>query len=89
MLDEILKDGYLTEGDVRKLIRQVILGINHSHEVGVIHRDIKAENIVFKDKECTEVKLIDFGLGVKGMEFASGIVGTPFYMAPELFSSKF
>lgn len=55
-----------------------MLGINHSHEVGVIHRDIKAENIVFKDKECKECKLIDFGLGVKGMEFASGIVGTPF-----------
>jgi len=72
-----------------RLFKQVCLGINHSHELGVIHRDIKAENIVFKDKECKECKVIDFGLGVKGMEMTSGIVGTPFYMAPELFTSKF
>jgi len=43
-----------------------------------MHRDIKAENIVFKDKSSTEMKLIDFGLGTKGINVASGIVGTPF-----------
>jgi len=57
--------------------------------MGVMHRDIKAENIVFKDVNNTELKVIDFGLGTKGLNIASGIVGTPFYMAPEIFTNKF
>jgi len=56
--------------------------------LGVIHRDIKAENVVFKDFNNTQLKLIDFGLGTKGINIASGIVGTPFYMAPEIFANK-
>lgn len=57
--------------------------------MGIIHRDIKAENIVFKDANNTELKIIDFGFGTKGLNIASGIVGTPFYMAPEIFSQKY
>jgi len=68
---------------------QAIQGIYHCHSKGIMHRDIKAENIVFKDKSSTEMKLIDFGLGTKGINVASGIVGTPFYMAPEIFSNKY
>lgn len=56
--------------------------------MGVMHRDIKAENICFKDPLNTELKIIDFGLGTKGLNIASGIVGTPFYMAPEIFTNK-
>jgi len=66
-----------------------VLGILHCHSMGVMHRDIKAENIVFKDTLNTEIKVIDFGLGTKGLHIASGIVGTPFYMAPEIFTNKF
>lgn len=53
-----------------------------------MHRDIKAENIVFKDKKNTECKIIDFGLSFNGLSGVYGIVGTPFYMAPELFTQK-
>eukprot|EP00341_Mesodinium_pulex_P015947 CAMPEP_0116991742 /NCGR_PEP_ID=MMETSP0467-20121206/66343_1 /TAXON_ID=283647 /ORGANISM="Mesodinium pulex, Strain SPMC105" /LENGTH=35 /DNA_ID= /DNA_START= /DNA_END= /DNA_ORIENTATION= len=35
--------------------------------MGVMHRDIKAENICFKDKTNVELKIIDFGLGTKGL----------------------
>jgi len=56
----------------------VLLGANHAHSAGIIHRDIKAEDVVFKNDCKQECKLIDFGLGVKGLNFASGIVGTPF-----------
>lgn len=55
--------------------------------MNVIHRDIKAENIVFKDTNYKTVKIIDFGLGINNAEKCKGIVGTPFYMAPELFLS--
>jgi len=66
-LDEILKDGYLPEKVAKVRWRQVCLGINHCHNSGVMHRDIKAENIVFKDKKNTECKIIDFGLSFNGM----------------------
>lgn len=56
--------------------------------MGVMHRDIKAENICFKDVLNTQIKIIDFGLGSKGLNVATGIVGTPFYMAPEIFTKK-
>lgn len=65
------------------------MGIHHCHAMGVMHRDIKAENIVFKDALNTQLKLIDFGLGCKGLNMATGIVGTPFYMAPEIFTKKY
>lgn len=42
-----------------------------------MHRDIKAENVMFKDKSNTVLKIIDFGLGTKGLDMATGIVGTP------------
>ena len=53
-----------------------------------MHRDLKAENIVFKEQSKNNIKVIDFGLGLKGVNSASGICGTPFYMAPEIFSKK-
>lgn len=60
------------------LFSQALRGINHCHAKGIMHRDIKAENICFKDKLNTELKIIDFGLGTKGINVATGIVGTPF-----------
>lgn len=43
-----------------------------------MHRDLKAENIVFKEAEKKNIKVIDFGLGLKGINTATGICGTPF-----------
>ena len=40
----------------------MLTAIRCLHSVGVIHRDIKLENIVFKDKQRNNLKVIDFGL---------------------------
>jgi len=85
----VLKVGFIGVHRIKQLFRQVLLGTNHAHEVNIIHRDLSCENILFKDDKNSELKLVDFTLGVKGADFAMGIVGKPFYMAPELFTSKF
>lgn len=58
--------------------QQLLSALLHCHTKNIMHRDLKAENIVFKEAEKKNIKVIDFGLGLKGINTASGICGTPF-----------
>lgn len=67
---------------------KLMLACNYLHKQGVVHRDIKPDNIIFENPdEDAEVKLIDFGLASKYSkgDTLSTIVGTSYYMAPEVF----
>ena len=68
-------------------LRDILRGIEHAHALGVIHLDLKPENILLtKDGEA---KIADFGLAqsLRIGERASGLSGTPIYMAPEQFDN--
>jgi serine/threonine-protein kinase len=75
------------------LLRQVLLALSAAHEAGVVHRDLKPDNIVVTRRDDIEfVKVTDFGLaklmddgeGSSTKLTATGLVaGTPAYMAPE------
>lgn len=67
---------------------QVGRALQHAHDRGVLHMDVKPENIMLGDEG--EVYLMDWGLaerfGDAGVELRRGIGGTPGYMPPELFA---
>ena len=68
LFERFMKDGKFSEQNTMKIISQVILAVNHLHLHGVVHRDIKAENIMFKasnDLNDLDIKLIDFGLSAR------------------------
>src|SRR5438445_10674436 len=72
-------------------MRQVSRGLEVAHEQGIIHRDIKAQNVLIDHKG--EVKLMDFGIARmaeahEGMTQAGLIVGTPHYISPEHVQGK-
>ena len=74
----------LYESQARDILRHVLSAIESLHTQGVVHRDIKLENI-FVSSKCT-VKILDFGLSANVTNDASlsELSGTPSYLAPEM-----
>jgi tRNA A-37 threonylcarbamoyl transferase component Bud32 len=88
-LKELINEGPMPVNRAAEIVRQVLSGLAHAHEHGIIHRDIKPANIVLSQKAGLgdHVKILDFGLARLNAD-ASGlttgiVVGTPSYMAPE------
>ena len=70
---------------VKSIMRQLVEAVKHCHQHGVVHRDIKLENILIDDN--FKIKLTDFGLaGIKNdpYEVFSTNLGTVKYTAPEM-----
>jgi serine/threonine protein kinase len=70
------------------LIRQVLAGLTAVHDAGVLHRDVKPENILLDSYgDRVRVKLTDFGVARltygTSLTRTTGLIGTPDYMAPE------
>ncbi|CCF60425.1 hypothetical protein KAFR_0K00700 [Kazachstania africana CBS 2517] len=73
----------MTEFEIKLLFKQVVSGVKHLHDQGIVHRDIKDENIIVDNKGF--IKIIDFGSAayVKSGPF-DVFVGTIDYAAPEV-----
>ncbi|KAJ2368841.1 serine/threonine protein kinase [Coemansia sp. RSA 2610] len=90
LFQEIVNREFLTEDDSRKVLLQLLLAIRHLHRMGIVHRDIKLENILLSDRKTLRLKLADFGLAkiVGEQMFMKTVCGTPMYVAPEVLTVR-
>ncbi|OIV89178.1 hypothetical protein TanjilG_25399 [Lupinus angustifolius] len=92
LFDRIVARGHYSERAAAGVVRSVAEVVRMCHANGVMHRDLKPENFLFANKnENSPLKAIDFGLSVffKPGERFSEIVGSPYYMAPEVLKRNY
>ncbi|XP_056607403.1 myosin light chain kinase, smooth muscle [Triplophysa dalaica] len=80
------EDFELTEREVIKYMLQIIDGVQFIHKQGIVHLDLKPENIMCINKTGSKIKLIDFGLARRLVDSGSlkVLFGTPEFVAPEV-----
>jgi len=86
----IRRSRQLTVGTAISLAKQVSEGLSEAHRLGVVHRDLKPQNVMI-DKEGN-ARIMDFGVARsvtgKGITGAGVMIGTPEYMSPEQVEGK-
>ena len=83
----------LPEERVTRIVGQLLRGLEHAHAMGLVHRDLKPDNVLVEWRNSRDhARIIDFGIAiakfgsddsVERITEAGLIVGTPMYMAPE------
>lgn len=73
---------------IKKIIHEILLGVQYLKRIGIVHRDLKPANIM---ENQGKVKIIDFGLSITKSQIEQGddifLAGTPGFIAPELFTT--
>ncbi|PUZ62414.1 hypothetical protein GQ55_4G355800 [Panicum hallii var. hallii] len=84
--------GFFSEHEAAVLFRYLMEVVAHCHSKGIVHRDLKPENVLLVSKSpSSPIKLADFGLAtyIQPGRSLSGMVGSPFYIAPEVLSGGY
>ncbi len=94
--DELDERGTLPIAEALEITKQILHGLAHAHGVGVVHRDLKPDNIFLVRHDDSEVlvKILDFGIakllgdareqgGTSDLTEAGMAIGSPTYMSPE------
>jgi len=92
LFDYIQKRNFvLNEDRVKQIGIQIIQAVRYLHEFGIVHRDLKLENIMMSDtSNLAKPKIVDFGLAkiIGPSETADEPFGTLGYVAPEVLKKK-
>ncbi|XP_076392946.1 serine/threonine-protein kinase SIK3 isoform X5 [Megachile rotundata] len=88
IFDHLVRNGRMPEPEARRIFRQIVLAVRYLHQQRVVHRDLKAENLLLDADN--NIKLADFGFS---NEYTPGVplstwCGSPPYAAPEIFEGK-
>ncbi|KAL2549163.1 Phosphoenolpyruvate carboxylase kinase 1 [Forsythia ovata] len=90
LYDRVSLGTTFTEPEAAAVLKQLMIAISCCHRLGIAHRDIKPDNILFDTQG--RLKLADFGsaewFGVSEEGLMTGVVGTPYYVAPEVLMGR-
>jgi len=90
LFKKIVDKGQYSEREAAHITRQFVRAIEHIHQHGIVHRDMKPENLLsVGDGKNEVVKVADFGLSkLLGAEKTKTMIGSPGYIAPEVLEGK-
>lgn len=84
MIRELNEDQAFTDSQVKLVAKQVSQGLKYMKNKGIIHCDIKPENILFTDDSTDGFKIIDFGNSCESYKTGFSYVQSRMYRAPEI-----
>jgi hypothetical protein len=84
---EALRSGDLDDASAIEAAKQVLEGLAHAHERGIVHRDVKPSNVLLAEGKGVSVRVLDFGLAqireAETLTAQGDVPGTLAYIAPE------
>ncbi|PFH32686.1 CAM Kinase family, incomplete catalytic triad [Besnoitia besnoiti] len=92
LFEHIVRRKHFDECDASRLCRQMLLALDYLHSFNIVHRDVKAENFLFRDKSFdSTLVLIDFGMSARVLpdQTLSEVCGSPHYLSPELLRRQY